>query len=101
MSRRLGLNFRAACRRIDPQLYQKLYPDTPSMRDVQDRLKAIENEIDAISQQHKFSTGTARMTGLLDERRKLRELIAQAEGKHQPARHVPTRKRRESEGSRP
>ena len=98
MSRKLGFNYRRAVRKLDPQLYQKLYPDTPSMRDVQDRLKAIENEIDAISQQHKFSTGTARMTGLLDERRKLRELIGQTEGKHQTARHVPTGKRRQSEG---
>ena len=94
MSRRLGFNFRKACRRIDPELHRRLYPTEPLTRDAQDRLAEIAGEIDALDWYSDAQLAAEQLVRLTDERRRLTDAL-----KHQQARRPTTAKRRESEGS--
>ena len=94
MTRKLGFNYRRAVRRLDPQLYQKLYPDTPLARDAQDRLAEITREIDGLNWYGDAKLASEQLVRLTDERRRLTDAL-----KHQQARRPTTAKRRESEGS--
>ena len=93
MSRRLGFNFRKACRRIDPELHRRLYPTEPLGRDAQDRLTEIAGEIDGLNWYSDAQLASEQLVRLTDERRRLRDAL-----KHQTARRAPTAKSSESEG---
>ena len=95
-SRRKGINYRRAIRKLNPELAAKLYPTAPLPRDVQDRLAEIAGEIDRLMQRRNAHVGAERLAELIAERRELNDGLNRP-----PDRHLTTRKSSESEGSRP
>ncbi|MCH8315458.1 MAG: AAA family ATPase [Planctomycetes bacterium] len=77
------------------------YPTPTREIDIRNRLDRVNDKIQQIAWGHNALGAADRMAELVDEQRRLRGALAKAGGKHQTARHVPTGKRRESEGSQP
>lgn len=92
-SRHKGFDFRAACRRIDPALHRRLYPDPTREIDIRNRLDRVQDKIEQIAWGHNALGAADRMAELIDEQRRLKDAL-----KRQPDRRLPTEKRRESGG---
>ena len=75
--RRKGFRFRAACRVLNPELAAKLDPNPPLERDLRDRLASIEDEIDRLMRRRNARVGSDRLAELIDERRRLRDVLGQ------------------------
>ena len=101
MSRKLGFDFRSACRRLDPALHRKLYPDPTREIDIRNRLDRIADQISELAWRRNAQGTADKVAELVDEQRRLRGALAKAGGKHPPARRLTTRKSSESKGSRP
>ena len=99
--RHRGFDYKQALRKLDPDRYRRLYPDPTRAVDIRNRLDRVQDKIEQIAWGHNALGAADRMSELVDERRRLRDALAKVGGKRPPARHVPTGKRRQSEGSRP